>query len=66
MKHFRSDESCVTPKFLTKLGVTLGVTPITVAKPLCRKDFIDLLHLLHLLHQKYTALEKLATCMKFM
>ncbi len=66
MKHFRSDESGVTPKFLTKLGVTLGVTPITVAKPLCRKDFIDLLHLLHLLHQKYTALEKLATCMKFM
>lgn len=60
MKRFRSDESGVTPKFLTKLGVTLGVTPIVVAKPLRRKGFIDLLHLLHLLHQKIYCFRK--TC----
>lgn len=66
MKRFHSDESGVTPKFPTKLGVTLGVTPIVAVESLRRKGFIDLLHLLHLLHPKYTALEKLATCTKFM
>lgn len=66
MKHFRSDKSCVTPKSSKKLGVTLGVTPMADEKCLRRKGFIDLLHLLHLLHWKYTALEKIATYMKFM